>query len=271
MKRKKTAVTIAVVSLIVIVFAVAVVLVAGPSSKRETEPTASAEPTAAPAEATEPAAVVTASSSSGFDAYFSASRVYAASDSDIAASLPVELGEGLTLVNIGFFNGVFVEDGSMTMVYNVLAVVVTNTSDKFLKKAEITIPYSGGEAVFVAEMLPAGSSAVVLEKSADDYSGKLGSDYVVDSVSFTDQLNELTADALKIEPVDGLFTVTNVSGKRINGDITIHYKYYLGDTILGGADFCVTIEGGLADGQVTTVKAEGFSAEACAVTVITLG
>ena len=76
----------------------------------------------------------------------------------------VQLKE-LTILNIGNYTGVYMEDGSDEVLSGVMMIVLENNSEKDLQLARIYITYSDETAEFEVTNLPAGEKAVLLEKN----------------------------------------------------------------------------------------------------------
>lgn len=84
---------------------------------------------------------------------------------DTAVSFPCELDKGLKANNL-FPSDILNPDCNWEQGYDVASLEIKNTSDKHIKKAEITVSLISGEKlVFVVEELPKGASVWAFETS----------------------------------------------------------------------------------------------------------
>lgn len=190
---------------------------------------------------------------------------------EATVAVDVPLGNGLTVDQVGSYTGVYMEDGSDAFVEDVLMLVVTNNSRADLQYAEITLPVSDGEAQFSLSTLPAGQSAVVLEKNRMTWSKK--ESYAEATVKNTVQFNEplsLCEDSLKLQILNGGMNVTNISNNDITGDIVIYYKNVVDGMYYGGITYRVRLEGGLKANGIQQIMSDHFSADGSRVMFITI-
>ena len=201
-----------------------------------------------------------------------ASVVYPASTTDIVASLPITIGEGLSVTQVGYYNGVFVDDGSMEIVYNVLAIILKNESGQALSTAKITMNMTDVQAVFNCNMLPDGESVMIIENTRLVYTGNVtDAELRLEHATFCEDENVLTLSDFEIYGENGMICVKNISGKDIRGDVTIHYKYEGSNGLLGGTDFHAVISGGLDAGAEKRVLSNSYLQSACKITMATQG
>ena len=183
----------------------------------------------------------------------------------------VPLADGITVDKVGRYTGVYMEDGTDAFVSDVLMLIVTNNSRNDLQYAEITVAVSDGEAQFNLTTLPAGKTAVVLEKNRMTWSKK--EDYTQATVKNVVQFNEplsLQEDQLKLQILNGGMNVTNISGNDITGDIVIYYKNTYDGVYYGGITYRVRLEGGLKADQIQQIMSDHFSATDSEVMFITI-
>ncbi|NLC72803.1 MAG: hypothetical protein GX684_03410 [Ruminococcaceae bacterium] len=266
-KSKNTSAVIAVAVAAFIILSIIIILVAGTGKKKEPVLKTSPEKTAIPQVSLAPD--VGGAPAAGFEAFFSASRVYPATDTDLQQLLPLSLENGIQIESYGFYNGVYVESGSMEMAYNIIAIKVKNTGSTVLNSTKITIPHSGGEASFIVKALPKDESVIVLEANASDFSGKPDlSSAKAEEVSYYKENEIIKLSNFEIHTKDGEITVKNTSGSDITGKISIHFKYLFTDMLLGGADFSLEIENGLKDGEKKIFPVSAYINSACRITFI---
>ena len=81
----------------------------------------------------------------------------------------INLGNGLVITDIGNYTGIYMEDGTDEVVSGVLMMIVKNTGDKTVQYAKIILEAGETDGVFELTTLPAGASAVLLEKTRMAY------------------------------------------------------------------------------------------------------
>lgn len=160
------------------------------------------------------------------------------------------------------YEGPFLEDGSWDYVVDVAALVVFNTARTDIENARIVLQWKQGAYVFEAELLPARTAVLVLDKCRQKYAQH---DWV--SCVGTQQAGGmpcLSEDALTVEHADmGTIRVTNITSSVLRG-IRVYYKSYLSaeDLYIGGIAYSLDIPE-LAPGESTTVSpfryADGYS------------
>lgn len=181
------------------------------------------------------------------------------------------LGEELEILDLGSYTGAYMEDGSDEIVSNVLMIVVTNNGENTLQYAEITLTGEAGDAEFSLSTLNPGESMVVLEKNRKTYaSGDSYTDASARNVVFFSEPISLYEDQLQIQPLEGGFNITNISGEDITGDITIYFKDSANGVLYGGITYRGRIEGGLKAGEIRQIMSENFSASGTTVMFVTI-
>lgn len=172
----------------------------------------------------------------------------------------INLGEGLSITEIGSYNGIYMEDGTDEVLSRILMIVLTNNSEKPLQYTEITMTCDAGEAKFSASTVPAGESVVLLEQNRMEYtSGMRFTGAVAQYAVFFDEDLSLCEDKLKIQNLNGAMNVTNISEEDITGDVTIYYKNTSTDMLYGGITYRVTISGGIKAGAIRQITASHFT------------
>ncbi|MGI6462509.1 MAG: hypothetical protein ACOX04_02595 [Candidatus Scatomorpha sp.] len=244
-KRKTLSVSLAVLILIIIVFASIVVLVL--SKDYSERMSASPEPSA---QASDPGAAPTDFiEESGFEtqelkSFFTSTRVYPASNADLERVLPSKLCEDLTLSASGFVNGLFLESSPFQVGYNILAIKVKNTGERLIKSATIIVPTDEETAVFKIAYLPPGTTAIVMEESASDYTGRLYLSRVEVTELLFPEEGEVLSDMIEMFLDGSRIRLKNISNAPITFDLKLHFKYKLGSDYFGGRDFFIPISGG---------------------------
>ena len=184
----------------------------------------------------------------------------------------INLGNGMYITNVGGYTGIYMEDGSDELVTGVTMIIVENTGKDDIQYAEILLPIGKEEAKFVLSTLPAGEKVVLLEKERMGYSGEsdCGSAIAQNVVIFDKPLDKME-DQFEIQLLGGMMNVRNISGSDIRGNIVIYYKNSAADILYGGITYRLTIEGGLAAGEVRQMPGSHISEKGSEVMFITVG
>lgn len=173
---------------------------------------------------------------------------------------PTALSNGLAIVRSGSYTGLFVEDGSNEPCQEILALVVTNTSDRFLEWAEIAVPVGDRYAYFRLSSLPAGQSLLVMEKTAAAYvSDAAYGEAVLLSTAEGNKEFSLHTDRFSITAADHVVNLTNLTPENISGNIAIYYKNVAGGIYIGGITYKKTLPSGVAGGAVAQFICENYT------------
>ncbi len=184
----------------------------------------------------------------------------------------LNLGYGLSVTDVGKYTGVYMEDGTDEIVSGILMIVVTNSGQEAIQYAKITMPVSGGEAVFTLSTLPAGQSVVLLEQNRLKWSASEAyNNVLMENLAVFSEPLSLCEDRLKLQILNGAINVTNISGKDITGDISIYYKNSAVDLYYGGITYRVTITGGMKAGEIKQIMASRFSDSGSKIMFVTVG
>lgn len=172
-----------------------------------------------------------------------------------------ELGQGIVLSEIAGYNGVYMEDGTNEIVGGILSVVVTNENEAALQYAEISLETDAGMAYFSVSTLKPGESAVLLEKNRMEYRNTSNYENMkLDLAAFFDEMPGLREDVLKVQTIENVMNITNISEKDISGNIVVYYKNWSDGLYYGGITYRVTIEGGLSAGEIRQITPNHFDA-----------
>lgn len=200
-----------------------------------------------------------------------------AAESNETASATVEgktsfaLSNDLEITRLDAYTGAYVEDGSNDVVSGVLMIVVRNNGDQTLQYAEITLSGTGEDAHFKLSTLKPGEQAVVLEADrrthgpTDAYTSAAASNVV-----FFSEPISLMEDTFTIQPLDGGFNITNISGEDITGRITVYFKNTADGMYYGGITYRGSIDGGMKAGEIRQIMSKNFSASGTEVVFVTI-
>lgn len=184
---------------------------------------------------------------------------------------PVTLGNGLTIMDIGKYTGIFMEDGTDEVVSGILMLVVKNTGEQDIQYAEISLVTDNCEAMFALTTLPVGETCVLLEQNRMGYTGKEdASRATVSNVAVFQEPLGLQEEILQLQVLDGALNVTNISGQDITGNVTIYYKNAASNMFYGGITYRVRIEGGIKAGEIKQIMASHFSDTGSKIVFVTV-
>lgn len=170
------------------------------------------------------------------------------------------LEHGLTVTRVGAYSGKFVEDGSDREVTDVLSLIITNNSDRFLEYAQLSLTAGEQTAVFELTSLPAGQSALVMEKTAMTYDAQIayGAPTIM-TYTAPEKTFSLYPEVFSIMAADGVVNLQNKTNMSIGGHIAIHYKNVENGIYIGGLTYRKTIENGVAAGGVAQFIADNYT------------
>ena len=152
--------------------------------------------------------------------------------------LPIHLGEGLVITQIGSYAGLYLEDGSDELVSGILMIGLENTSELDLQLAKITLEYGDSTASFTVTNLPAGRKVILLEQNRMAYIPQDPDSARAENTVFLDGF-DMHEDQLEIVALDGVINVTNISDQDIDRDIFVYYKNIAGGVFYGGITYRV--------------------------------
>lgn len=179
--------------------------------------------------------------------------------------------KGLQVMKIGSYTGLFMEDGSNDVLSRIMMIIVTNNGSKTVQYAEIELTDGEKTAQFTLSTLPPGESVVLLEKNRMLYAdGKDLTQTTIRNVAMFHQEPTLCEDQLKIQALNGVLNVTNISGKDIEGDIVIYYKNAASDLLYGGITYRATIKGGIKADEIKQIAASHFTPKGSRIMWVTV-
>lgn len=180
----------------------------------------------------------------------------------------ISLGNDLYITAIENFSGVYMEDGSDEVVQGLMMLKLENRGKKALQLCNITLDFGDAQACFDATNIPAGGTAVLIERNRMAYRGDVPVDYKAENVVFMDEF-PMCEDVFKITTLDGIINVSNISDEDIVGDIYIYYKNFSGGIYYGGITYRVKIEGGLKAGEIRQLISTHYYEDASEILMVT--
>ena len=183
---------------------------------------------------------------------------------------PLDLNNGLVLLQAGGYNGVYMEDGSNRIVSDVFMIQMQNTSAQDLQYAEVILTVEEQEYCFAVTNLPAGGVVVALEQSGSQKPelGALRAE--ARNLAWFQEPMSVDAETFRITGDKGVINVKNISDAPVDGVIYVYYKYKADDMFFGGITFRVKVDGGLAPGEIRQVPSGHFNPESCEVVDVTV-
>lgn len=169
------------------------------------------------------------------------------------------LNNSLEITEIGEYTGLYVEDGTDEAVSGVLMMKVKNLTAEPVQYARITLAQGSEMATFDISVLPAGATAMVIEKNRMAYSAEFETAQAecLHLAGF-DKALSLQEDKLEIQLLDGALNITNISGQDIDQTIVLCYKNISDGEYLGGIAYRIKLEDGLKAGEVRQIMASHF-------------
>lgn len=186
---------------------------------------------------------------------------------DAIETVSINLGHGLILEDVASYTGAYMEDGSNEIVSGVMMILVTNTAEDDLQHAKIAVSDGAEIYDFDVSDLPAGASAVLLEKNRKSMPAETPTSATAENVVFFAEPMSAKADLFAISGMEGALNIRNISDTDITGDIYIHYKYRSQDVYYGGIAFRAKVEGGLKSGEIRQIMTGHFN-DTCEVLLI---
>lgn len=181
----------------------------------------------------------------------------------------VDLGNGLEIWEIHNYAGSYMEDGSNETVSGVMMLIVSNSSENDLQLADITLTYPDADYVFEVTNLPAGASAVLLERDRQSAPDGIPESTSVANLVFFQEPMSPHEDIFEISGMEGMLNVKNISDGDIDGDIYVYYKYSSSDLYYGGITFRAKVEGGLAAGEIRQISTGHYDPDSCTILAVT--
>lgn len=186
--------------------------------------------------------------------------------------LEIALEKNLVINDIGSYTGAYIEDGTDEVLPRILMITVTNTGSQTVQYAEIQLTDGETTAHFSLSTLPPGESVVLLEQNRMSYAdGKNLTEASARNVAIFPEEPTLCEERLKIQSLNGVLNVTNISGEDITGAVVIYYKNASSDMLYGGITYRVTIAGGIKAGEIKQITASHFSESGSRVMWVTVG
>ena len=182
----------------------------------------------------------------------------------------VQLKE-LTILNIGDYTGVYMEDGSDEVLSGVMMIVLENNSEKDLQLARINIGYADFTAEFEVTNLPAGEKVVLLEKNRRSMPDKAYETVESSNVVFFEEKMSLMEEKFSVSGGNGYLELTNVTDEEIGGTVRIFYKNAASDLLYGGITYMASTQQPIDPGETIRILTGHYTAENSRILQITCG
>ncbi len=150
-----------------------------------------------------------------------------------------------------------------------LCVMVRNISDIDVQYANFSVMCENEKLVFEVSTLISGAAAVISCQSQVPFNvnGRYYSWKVEDKILFTEELSTYP-DVFEIKGADGYISVTNISGKKIEGPIFVYYKSVEDGVFAEGTTYRVSVDT-LKKGQEIQVPANHYKKDTSLVMFVT--
>lgn len=165
-------------------------------------------------------------------------------------------GTDLWIKNLASYDGVFIEDGSNTEVFDTASVVIENKSGDTVLYAQIEIRTEDRSFLFEAMMLPPGSSTLIPEKNGQ----RMPDSEIVYCSGWSVSAQQSSSQQLQIHSIDmGTIEVINLCNEPLS-DVKIYHKTYLADSdIYIGGKAIETSIAALLPGESLQLKPELYA------------
>lgn len=183
----------------------------------------------------------------------------------------INLGYGMEIVDVAKYTGVYMEDGTNEVVSGLLMIVVKNNGEQDVQFAEIEMPVDDKIAYFKMSTLPVGESMVLLEQNRIAYVDTEYSTAISKNVVLFQEPMSLCTDKLKLQEMNGVINVMNISGADITGDIIIYYKNSSDDMLYGGVTYRTVIPGGIRKDEIKQIQAKHYTTTGSRIMFVTCG
>ena len=174
----------------------------------------------------------------------------------------IYLRNGLEIVDIGPYTGIYMEDGTDEILSGILMMKIVNTSDDVVEYAKITMDANGETAEFAVSTLLPGATIVLLEKNRMAYDKSVdyaSGEMTCENLALFKEPLSMLEDKLEVQILNGAINVTNISDEDITGRIAICYKNVAAGVYYGGITYRIVLEGGLKAGEIRQMTASHFS------------
>ena len=187
-------------------------------------------------------------------------------------SLSINVGSGLTVVDIGPYTGMYMEDGSDELVSGVLLCIVRNDGERAVEYAQLKLHDGEKDIPFTLTALLPGRSVVLLAQDKTEYSQSANyTATMAESVAFFVSEPSLQTERIEVQGLSGGMNVRNISQSDIAGDVVVYYKNAAKDGLLyGGITYRARISGGLKAGELKQGMTEHFRLNGSEVLFVTV-
>ena len=189
------------------------------------------------------------------------------------AKMRIPVGNGLEILDIAGYTGIFMEDGSDELVSGVLMMKLTNSSKEAVEYAKITLTVNGDPAQFTLTALKPGDTVVLLEQNRKSYDKSLdytAAEITCENLALFQQEPSLHEDKISIQIMDGAINVSNITEEDIQGRIAIYYKNKASGIYYGGITYRIILEDGLKAGEIRQMMASHFSDTGSEIVFVTI-
>lgn len=173
-------------------------------------------------------------------------------------------GNGLQVISLDSYSGLFVEDGSDETVSDICGIRVKNMAEETVQYAHLTMTTGEVTYEFDLSTLPPAREVQLLDlnRQAPPESTDNLSLAVSEYAAFSEEPS-MNEDVLEITAQDTAITITNRSDQDMS-QVYVYYKLDYGDFYLGGITYRVGASD-LAAGESTTCYAGHYTSDECSL------
>lgn len=159
---------------------------------------------------------------------------------EISSTFPMDVyNSDVTIRQIGYYTGPFVEDGSNQTKEKVLGVILHNNTNQMMEACLLYMTASDGTQLqFMASAIPANADVFVLESSGYTYQETETYSYADCVVAYVEDWHEYN-DIIEVKCINQAFEITNLSDKDLE-KVYVCYKNKVNDIYFGGITYRVT-------------------------------
>lgn len=161
-----------------------------------------------------------------------------------------DLDNGLSVLCVGKYSGIYYEDGTDEQVKDVLSIVVCNNGDSLVEYANIDFEVGGKTASFTLSGLPVGSAVLVQEKNRMTWENQRCGSFTCTEFARPASVILDFGNDFELYLDDGVINAKNISGADITSDVKVFYKNFEYGLFMGGITYSAKISGGIKAEQI---------------------
>lgn len=169
--------------------------------------------------------------------------------------------DALEILEAGNTAGPFVEDGSNEELGAVFTLRVRNNGEKTLQYALLHLVCAGKEYVFALSSLPVNEVVVVQEQAHQSCTADGDWQSFAEYLIWFEEEPSLCEDVFSLDTAANSISLQNISDTDVTGPISVYYKNWDGENLVGGITYRVTLHNGLPAGECDNSYASHYLPE----------